>query len=84
MVFGNLVTLKHLVPFIALSIHFHAQQYIFAFTSMVSSCYRLNLCLVVQSLSCPNLCRPVDCSHGLQIPLSSTVSGSLLRFMSVE
>ena len=42
---------------------------------------------VVQSLSCLTLCDPVDCSfppQGSQASLSSTVSRSLLGFMSTE
>ena len=41
------------------------------------------LFVVVQSLKlCPALCNPVDVAH--QVPLSSTISQSLLKLMSIE
>ena len=78
-----LVTLKHLVPFIAFSTHFHAQQYIFAFTSMVSSRYRLNLCLVVQLLSHVWIFAG-PWTAACQAPLFSTISHNLLKFIYIE
>ena len=42
----------------------------------------INVLFVVQSLSHVHLCEPMGCS--IQAPLFSTISQSLLRFMSIE